>query len=391
MVKISSKMSQVSYEIRDIVTKAKQAEKKGMKMHWMNIGDPNKFDFLPPKHVRIAASEAARSGKYSSYCSSPGDDELRAAVGKIEGVPSDNVFITSGLSEGIDFLFTALIEAGEEILLPNPTYPLYVSKARVQGSKDVYYPSDENFIPIPEKLRKLVTPKTRAISVINPNNPTGATYPRKVLKEIADIAAEFKLPIIADEIYDQMTLEQEHSVNMRDVAGEDILLITGNGISKNYLYPGARVGYVAIRGPGSEELSSAVLKLCNARLSVNWEMQRAALAAFTGPKTHIIEVKRKLRERRDVLMQRFSEMDGAHCAKPTAAFYAFPKFEGTKFKTCRDFAYSLIEETGVVLVPGSAFSPHLDGIYARAVFLPKPDEINEAMGKLSLFLKKNRK
>jgi len=384
-------MSQVSYEIRDIVVRAKQAEKKGKRMHWMNIGDPNKFDFLPPKHVRDAAAEAARSGKYSSYCPSAGDEELREAVGKIEGVPSEHVFITSGLSEGIDFLFTALFEQGDGVLLPNPTYPLYVSKARVHGTKDAYYPSDENFIPIPEEFRKHVNEKTRAIVVVNPNNPTGATYPRKVLKEIANVAAEFKIPLIADEIYDQLTLDSGHSVNMRDVAGEDVLLITGNGISKNYLYPGARVGYLAIRGPGAEELSGAIQKLCNSRLSVNWEMQRAALAAFTHPNLQLAETKRKLRERRDILMGRFSEMRGVHCAKPTAAFYALPKFEGTKFKNDKEFVYSLIDETGVVFVPGSAFSPHLDGIYARLVFLPQPEELNEALGKLGDFLKRNRK
>jgi aspartate/methionine/tyrosine aminotransferase len=391
MLKLAPRMEQVKYEIRDIVVRAKQVEKKGKKMHWLNIGDPNQFDFLPPEHVRKAAAEAAASGKYSAYCPSQGDEELRVAVGKIEGVPAEHTFITSGLSEGIDFLFTALIGIGEEALLPNPTYPLYVSKARVHGASDAYYPSDSDFIPVAEELRKSVTGKTRSIVVINPNNPTGATYPRKVLQEIADVAAEFKLPLIADEIYDQLTLDEDHSINMRDVAGDDVLLITGNGISKNYLYPGARVGYLAVRGPGAEELSSALLKLCNARLSVNWEMQRAALAAFTGPKTHLAETKRKLRERRDVMMKRFSEMGGVHCARPTAAFYALPKFEGLKFKDDKEFVYSMIEETGIVMVPGSAFSPHLDGIYARLVFLPKPDELNEAMDKLGDFLKKSRK
>ncbi len=390
MVRISHTMQKVSYEIRDIVARAKQVERKGMRMHWMNIGDPNRFDFLPPEHVRLAASEAALSGKYSSYCPSQGDLELRAVVGKMEGVPPEHAFITSGLSEGIDFLFTALFEPGDEILLPNPTYPLYVTKARVHSCGDVYYPTDGNFIPVPEEIRKLISEKTRAIVIVNPNNPTGANYPRNVLKGIADIAAEFSIPIIADEIYDQMTLEEEHAVNMRDVVSQDALLVSGNGISKNYLYPGARVGYLAVKGPGAEELSGALLKLCNARLSVNWEMQRAALAAFTNGSGHIAEVKRKLVQRRDALHSRLSKMPGVNCAKPMAAFYAFPKFEGTKFKSDREFVYSLIEETGIVLVPGSAFSPHLEGIFARAVFLPTPEEIEEAMGKLEAFLGKNR-
>src|SRR3989338_7228863 len=241
-VVLSDRMASVSYEIRDIVARARKVAASGKKIHWFNIGDPNQFGFTPPPWITDAIMAALKDPKYSAYCPSEGDPELRAAIGKIEGVPSDYVTIHSGLSEGIDFLFQALVNPGENLLLPSPSYPLYNSKLRVNGGLDNYYQSDANFIPDTGDLRKKVNSRTKAIVVINPNNPTGATYPRKVLQEIVGIAGEHKLPIIADEIYDKMTIDEDHSINLRDLAGE-LPLISGNGLSKNFVYPGPRVGY----------------------------------------------------------------------------------------------------------------------------------------------------
>ncbi len=387
-VVLADRVESISYEIRDIVARARKVQATGKKIYWFNIGDPNQFGFKPPKHITDAIIAALHEPKYSAYCPSEGDPQLRETLGKIEGVPTDNIFVTNGLSEGIDFLFQALVNPGENILLPSPSYPLYNTKLRVCGGTNNYYQSDENFHPDPESIRKQINGKTKAISVINPNNPTGANYPRKVLEEIVNIAGEHKLPIIADEIYDRMTIDDDHSINMRTLSKE-LPLISGNGISKNFVYPGSRVGYLALHGEGLEGLRGALVKLCNQRLSVNWEMQRGALAAYTQPPSHLPEMRRQLRLRRDIVVKGLNEIPGITCAKPAATFYSFPKVETNKFKGDREFVYTLLEETGVLVVPGSAFSPVLSGKYFRLVFLAPPEELQEAIGKIAGFMKKN--
>lgn len=385
-IELAERMARISYEIRDIVARGKNVEATGKKIHWFNIGDPNRFGFKPPKHVTKAIMQALREPKYTAYCPSEGDPDLREAIGKIEGVPSGRVFVTSGLSEGIDFLFQALVNHGDNMLLPSPCYPLYITKFKTIGGAHNYYATDGEFIPVADDIRKKINDRTKAIVVINPNNPTGATYPRKVLQEIADIAGEHKLPIIADEIYDRMTLDEEHSVNMHTLTKE-LPLISGNGMAKNFLYPGARVGYLALHGEGMEELESAMTKLCNQRLSVNWEMQRGALAAFTQPMTHLKKAHRELRKRRDIIYKGLNSIPGITCAKPRAAFYSFPKVETHKFATDKEFVYSLLEETGVLVVPGSTFSPELHGKHFRLVFLAPPEELHEALGKIEAFMR----
>ncbi len=386
-IQLSDRIASVSYEIRDIVARARKVQATGKKIHWFNIGDPNQFGFRPPIWITDAIIAALNEPKYSAYCPSEGDPELREAVGRIEGVPADHVTIHSGLSEGIDFLFQALVNPGENLLLPSPSYPLYNSKLKVNGGTDNYYQTDAEFVPVTDDIRKKITPKTKAVVVINPNNPTGAVYPRSVLQDIVNIAGEHGLPIIADEIYDKMTLDEEHSVNMRTLTKE-LPLISGNGLSKNFIYPGSRVGYLAFHGQGIEPLRDAILKLCNSRLSVNWEMQRGAVAAFTMPMAHLKDTHEQLRIRRDLLYKELNEIPGISLAKPRAAFYSFPKLETMKFKDDREFVYSLLEETGVLVVPGSAFSPVLPGKYFRLVFLAPPVELHEAIGKIAGFMKK---
>jgi len=386
-IKLARRVERISYEIRDIVTFARKVEASDKKIHWFNIGDPNQFGFKPPKQVTDAIIAALHEPKYSAYCPSQGDPQLREAIAKIEGVSSDCVTVHSGLSEGIDFLFQALVDPGDNILLPSPSYPLYNTKLAVCSGTNNYYPTDESFFPDPDAMRKQINDRTKAIVIINPNNPTGATYPHSLLKKIADVAAEHGLPIIADEIYDKTTLDEEHSVNMRGVVSQDQQLISGNGISKNFIYPGARVGYLALHGPDMDGLRGALAKLCNQRLSVNWEMQRGALAAFTLPHSHLSEFKRQLRLRRDIVYKELNEIPGMRCVKPTAAFYSFPKIETKKFKDDRAFVYAMLEETGVLVVPGMGFSPVLDGKHFRLVFLAPPDELHEAIGKIAKFVK----
>ena len=386
-IKLAGRVERISYEIRDIVTFARKVEASDKKIHWFNIGDPNQFGFKPPVHVTEAIIGALRQPRYSAYCPSQGDPELRAAVAKMERTSVENVTIHSGLSEGIDFLFQALVDPGDNVLLPSPGYPLYNTKLAVCAGVDNHYGTDENFMPDLEGMRKKINVRTKAIVVINPNNPTGATYSRSLLKSIADLAAEHKLPLIADEIYDQVTLDVEHSINMRDVASPDQQVISGNGISKNYIYPGARVGYLALHGPDMDGLRGALAKLCNQRLSVNWEMQIGALAAYTVPSNYLAEFRKQLRIRRDLVHKELNEIPGITCAKPSAAFYSFPKIETDKFADDRAFVYSMLADTGVLVVPGMGFSRTLDGKYFRLVYLAPPEELHEAIGKIAKFVK----
>ena len=385
---LADRVGSISYEIRDIVARAKKVQATGKKIHWFNIGDPNQFGFKPPEWITSAIIDALHDPKYSAYCPSEGDPELRAAVGKIEGITPDRVFVTSGLSEGIDFLFQALVNPGDNILLPSPSYSLYNTKLRVSGGTDNYYQTGKDFLPDTDDIRKKINAKTKAIAVINPNNPTGATYPRAILEEIVNIAGEAGIPIIADEIYDKMTLDEGHSINMRTLTKE-LPLISGNGISKNFIYPGARVGYLALHGEGMDPLRDVLVKLCNQRLSVNWEMQRGALAAFTMPMNHLEKTHAELRKRRDVIYKGLNSIEGISCVKPTAAFYSFPQVTTSKFADDRQFVYSLLEETGVLVVPGASFSPCLPGKFFRLVFLAPPEELQEAIGKIDGFMKKS--
>jgi aspartate/methionine/tyrosine aminotransferase len=301
-------------------------------------------------------------------------------------VQQSDVFICSGLSEGIDFLYQALVAPGRNIILPTPTYPLYLSKQRMVFGTEVFYDSDENWAPDTDSLRKSITRYTQAILVINPNNPTGAVYPRKTLEEIVDIAGEHKLPIIGDDAYEKLVFDGEYT-NLRKIH-KDVPLVSGNSLSKNYIYPGARVGYLAFHGDGWEGVKDAIQRLCNARLSVNWEMQRAYIAAINGPHDHIAKFNAELKKRRDLLMKRMDGIAGLSLVAPKGAFYAFVRIEKKgRWKSDWQFVRELLKE-GVVVVPGSGFTSDHNTMAFRIVFLPKLEELNAAMDRLERFMKK---
>lgn len=364
---------------------AKALERKGTKMIYLNIGDPAPFGFRPPQHVLDAAIEAIGQN-YSGYAPSEGDPDLRQAVAGYEGVQQGDVFVCSGLSEGIDFLYQALVDPGMSIILPTPTYPLYLSKQRMMFGSEVFYDSDESWAPDTDSLRKRINKYTKAILVINPNNPTGAVYPRKTLEEIVNIAGEHKLPIIADDAYEKLVFDGEY-VNLRKLH-KDVPIVSGNSLSKNYIYPGARVGYLAFHGDGWDRVKDAVQRLCNARLSVNWEMQRAYITAIKGPHDHIAKFNSDLKMRRDLLVKRINDIDGLSMAPPKGAFYAFVRIEKKgRWKNDWQFVRELLKE-GVVVVPGSGFTSDLDTMAFRIVFLPKLEELNAAMDRIERFMKR---
>ncbi len=384
MIQPSEKSNLVSYPIRDIVLEAKALERKGTKMIYLNIGDPAPFGFRPPKHILDAATDAMNHN-YSGYAPSEGDPELRQEAAKYEGVDSGDVFISSGLSEGIEFLYTAMVNPGDNILLPVPAYPLYITKQKLYGGAPVFCKSDENFIPDMDDMLKSITPSTKAILVINPNNPTGMIYPRKILEEIVNLAGEFNLPLIGDDAYEKIVLDGEYT-NLRKIH-KDVPLVSGNSLSKNYIYPGARVGYIAFHGQGWDKIKDAIQRLCNQRLSVNWEMQRAYIAALRGSDDHITVFNKELRKRRDVLVKRVSEIDGLSVPMPKGAFYALIKVEKQAWKSDWDFVRELLKE-GVVAVPGSGFGP-LDGLYFRVAYFPGEEQLNDAFSKIENVLKRH--
>lgn len=367
----------VSYPIRDIVVEAKKLEKSGIKMLYLNIGDPAPYGFKPPQHILDAVKEAL-NGAYAGYAPSEGDPELREEIAKYEGIEQDDVFVTTGLSEGIDFLFNALVDPGRSILLPLPAYPLYPTKQRLAYGPLDFYNCDKNYEPDLDDVRKKITQYTKAILIINPNNPTGKVYSRKTLEGIVNIAGEHGLPIISDDAYEHVVFDEGY-VNLRKIA-KDVPLISGNSLSKNYLYPGARVGYLAFHGDGWDKVKKTVQRLCNQRLSVNWEMQRGYLAALRGGLGHIREFNSKLITHLDTLMKRVDEIDGLQAARPGGAFYAFVKVESDRWKNDWAFARELLKN-GVVVVPGSACGP-VEGLYFRVVFLPPAEQINEAFDRI---------
>jgi len=385
LIKPSTRSDLVSYPIRDIVQEAKVLEKQGTEMIYLNIGDPAPFGFRPPQHVLDAAAEALKQN-FSGYAPSEGDADLRQAVADYEGVAQKDVFISAGLSEGIDFLFQAMLDPGRNFILPTPTYPLYLTKERMSYGTVDFYDCDENFIPDLDSLRNTINEFTKAILVINPNNPTGAVYSRKVLEGIVDIAGEYKLPIIADDAYEKLVFDGEY-VNMRDIC-KDVPIVSGNSLSKNYIYPGARVGYLAFHGEGWDTIKDACQRLCNQRLSVNWEMQRAYIAAIKGPHDHIATFNADLKERRDFMVKRISEIDGLSVAAPKGAFYAFVKVENKGgWKDDWAFVRDLLKE-GVVTAPGSGFNPKATDIYFRMVFLPSIEQLDESFNRMERLMKK---
>ncbi|MBD3210021.1 aminotransferase class I/II-fold pyridoxal phosphate-dependent enzyme [Candidatus Micrarchaeota archaeon] len=386
MIEASVKSELVSYPIRDIVQAAKKQEKQGTDMIYLNIGDPAPYGFRPPQHILDAVAEALGQN-YSGYAPSEGDPELREAAAEYEGVSPEDIFVTSGLSEGIDFLFQALMDPGRNFLLPVPTYPLYLTKERIGYGTVEFYECDEQMQPDLDSMRRHINEYTKAIVVINPNNPTGAVYSRKSLEGIVDIAGEHNIPIIADDVYDQMIFQGEFTP-LRKIS-KDVPVVSGNSLSKNYIYPGARCAYLAFFGEGWDKIKDATQRLCNQRLSVNWEMQRAYIKAIKGPHDHIRNLNQELKKRCDLMVNRVREIEGLSVSPPRGAFYAFIEVEGP-WKTDDEFAHELLKH-GVVVVPGSGFMPRkTDRKYFRTVILPKPEQLNGAFDRIENLLREKR-
>jgi aspartate/methionine/tyrosine aminotransferase len=398
-IKVTNRAKNVEYAIRDVICHTQQLIKDGRKIYYLNIGDPAAFDFQTPPHVKQALCQAVAED-CNNYSPSEGLPELREAVARKEkrvncvNISPDDVVVTEGISEGIQMLLAALVEKGDEILFPGPTYPPYISYTRFFDGTPVSYETveAEEWQPNIDDLRRKISKKTRAIVITNPNNPTGALYGRKTVQQMLDVAAEHDLLVLSDEIYDQITYSEEFTSTA--YLAKDVPVVGLNGFSKVYQMTGWRLGYLYFKAEGNQldELKEAVLKECRIRICANTPVQKAGAAALDGPQDIVKEVVDKLRQRRDYAWKRLNEMPGVSTTKPQAAFYIFPKIHGvgSRWKTDLDFVLDLLRETGVLIVNGSGFDPVYGAGHARAVFLPPLEMLEEAFNKMERFVEKKK-
>lgn len=400
MFEASNRTKNVEYAIREVVVPARKLEKKGIKVLHLNIGDPNKYDFDTPQHMKDALYAATKEG-HNGYSPSEGYSELRQGIVNREkkrnnvNYSLENICVCSGVTEALQTILTVILNPKDELLIPGPTYPQYSLITNVHDAKPVSYRCNEedDWQPDVDDIRKKISKKTKSIVLINPNNPTGALYSKKVIKEIIDIAGENNLLIISDEIYDDMVFEDKQHATAS--LTNDVPIITFNGFSKVYLVPGWRIGYTMFHHNGElDEIQDAFMRLARSRLCANSVCQRACIAALKGPQDHIKEVNDKLRKRRDYSYKRLNEIEGISSAKPQGAFYIFPKIEAMNqkiWKTDKEFVLDLLHEAHVLVVHGSGFCPTYGKNHFRAVILPGLKTLEDAYDKLEQFMKKRLK
>jgi len=396
-VKVAERVQKIEYAIRDVIVHAKQVAKTGKKIYYLNIGDPNAFDFDTPPHIKQALVKAVEEGA-NGYSPSEGLPELREAISKKEKrvndvqVSAEDVIVTSGISEGIQMVMAALVDSGDEILLPGPTYPPYLSYVRFFNGKPVTYETVEGngWQPNIDDLRSKMSEKTSAIVIINPNNPCGALYEEKELKQILNLAGEYDVPVLSDEIYDQLVFEK--SFVCTGHLTKDVPVIGLNGFSKAYLMTGWRLGYLYFCSPEGQlqKLKQCIEKEARIRLCANTPVQKAGVAALNGQQDHIKGTVEKLRQRSKYAWKRLNEIEGMSCARPEAAFYVFPKVEavGSKWKTDMEFVFDLLKQTGVLFVHGSGFDPVYGAGHVRGVVLPPLETLERALDAVEGFMKK---
>ncbi len=390
---VCERAAEIEYAIRDVLLPARELEKKGIQLLKLNIGDPNKYDFDTPEHIKKALCDAAMT-KDNGYSASEGELEVRDAIRekqKERGADIDisDIAITSGVSESLSLLFGALLSPGDEILIPGPSYPPYTSLAKFISAVPVSYRTleEEDWQPDVDDVRKKITKKTKAIALINPNNPTGALYPKETIIEIINICGENNLPLISDEIYDRIVFDGTFYSPTQ--LTKDIPIIVFNGMSKVYLAPGWRIGYTAFVNPHGEldDIKEGNLKQARVRISANAPCQRAYAAALRGPQDHIKELVRKIKERRDFFHKRINEIEGLSSRKPEGAFYIFPKIETEKWSDDKQFVLDILQKAHVVLVHGSGFDKTYGQGHFRSVLLPPIETLEKALDAIEKFMK----
>lgn len=389
-IKPAIRTERVTYAVRDVVVLAKQVAATGKEMLYLNIGDPNLFDFATPEHVIEATAKAMRENR-NGYAPSSGIAAALSAIGRdaernnISNI--QDIFVTTGASEAIDICLSALVNAGENVLTPTPGYPLYTALlAKLEAQEVPYYLDEDNgWQPDLDDIASKINNKTRAIVLINPNNPTGSVCDRKTLEGILDLARKHSLVVFADEIYDKLILDGGRHVSIASL-DKSHPIVTFNGLSKAYVAPGFRIGWGIISGDRSRvsEYVEAVNKLLRARLSANHPEQFAIAPALDGDQSHLEILKQKLSRRRDISVDMLNSIPGVSCVAPTGAFYAFPRLQIEQEDEL--FVQELIKATGVVTVHGSGFGQRPGTKHFRIVFLPPEDTLRKAYGLIGQFI-----
>ena len=388
-MKVSNRISNVEYAIRDITLHARRYEKSGTKIIYLNIGDPVKYDFPTPDHIKRALIDAVLNN-FNYYADSEGILELREAIVEKESqkglsISVEDVLVTNGISEGLDMVAASIVEPNTEVLMPGPYYPPYASYVKFYGGKPIEFKLTDDGTPDLDDIKSKITAKSRALCVINPNNPTGEVFDGKSLKQLIDIAAENDMYIVCDEIYDKLVFDKEFT-GIGKVA-KDAAVILLNGFSKVYLMTGWRCGYICMNSKCQklENIRNNIPKLARVRIATNLPVQKAAVAALKGPQAYIAETVTKLKNRRDLVVKRLNEIDGISCKLPNGAFYTFPEISLTHWKTDKDFVLDLLNKTGILTVHGSGFGQRGKDHF-RIVYLPTEQVLQEAMDKLSDFI-----
>ena len=388
-MKVSNRISNVEYAIRDITLHARRYEKSGTKIIYLNIGDPVKYDFPTPDHIKRALIDAVLNN-FNYYADSEGILELREAIVEKESqkglsISVEDVLVTNGISEGLDMVAASIVEPNTEVLMPGPYYPPYASYVKFYGGKPIEFKLTDDGTPDLDDIKSKITAKSRALCVINPNNPTGEVFDGKSLKQLIDIAAENDMYIVCDEIYDKLVFDKEFT-GIGKVA-KDAAVILLNGFSKVYLMTGWRCGYICMNSNCQklENIRNNIPKLARVRIATNLPVQKAAVAALKGPQAYIAETVTKLKNRRDLVVKRLNEIDGISCKLPNGAFYTFPEISLTHWKTDKDFVLDLLNKTGILTVHGSGFGQRGKDHF-RIVYLPTEQVLQEAMDKLSDFI-----
>jgi alanine-synthesizing transaminase len=389
-VRVSARVSAFTYAIRNIVTEARKVEAAGRRVRYLNIGDPIPFGFKTPVHLVEAVSRAVRDG-HNGYTPSVGIQSAREAVAAEyvrRGMPvgADRVVLTAGTSEGIELALGALADAGDEVLVPTPTYPLYTAVLAKIGARAVYYRTDpdRNWLPDLDDVRRLVTSATRAIVVIDPNNPTGAVYPTEVRRALIDLSERSGVPILADEVYSDLGFDGP--VPLLGSLAPDAPIVSFSSLSKAYLAPGWRAGWLAVgRSDRLDDVLAAIKKLADGRLCSTGPMQHAIEAALTGDRSHQAAFVRELRLRADLTITRLSAIPGVSVVAPRAAFYAMPRVALPPGTTDQDYVLGLLRATGILCVYGSGFGLPADQGFLRVVFLAPLDELSAIYDDMASF------
>ncbi len=400
-LKKSAKLANVLYDVRGpIVDAARQMEEDGQKIIKLNIGNMAPFGFDAPEEIQ---QDMIRNLPDSAgYSDSKGIFAARKAVMHytqqqgIEGVTLDDIYLGNGASELIVMATNALLDDGDELLVPMPDYPLWTAAVSLSGGKPVHYlcEEDNQWLPSLADMRAKITPRTRGIVVINPNNPTGVLYPDELLRGIVAIAREHNLVLLVDEVYDKVLYEDAKHTAMASLS-TDVLTLTFNSLSKAYRSCGYRAGWMIVSGPkgNATDYIEGLNMLANLKLGSNVPGQWAIQTALGGYQSinDLVKPGGRLRRQRDLAYDLITAIPGVTCVKPQAALYIFPRLDPVMYPIAddREFFMQVLRETRVMLVQGSGFN-FPDNQHFRIVFLPHEDDLREAIGRIAKFLERYR-